>query len=86
MDGGSTVYGWVDEKDIRTEKSSEIMVGDKVRLAPDATVYGKTKKFSSWVYKSDLYVRSITGAKAVVSFYKSGPITGSVDIKYLTKI
>ena len=86
VDGGSTVYGWVNEKDIRTEKSTKIMVGDKVRLASDATVYGKTKKFSSWVYKSDLYVRSITGSKVVVSIYESGAITGSVDIKYLNKI
>ena len=86
VDGGSTVYGWVDEKDIVTEAASEIMVGDKVRLKPDATIYGKTKKFSGWVYKSDLFVRSITKSKATISIYKTGAITGSTDIKNLTKI
>lgn len=85
VDSGSNVYGWVDEKDIVDEKSTDIMVGDKVRLAADATVYGKKTKFSSWVYKSDLYVRSITGANVVVSIYQTGAITGSVDIKYLVK-
>lgn len=82
----STVYGWVDEKDILTEKSTDIMLGDKVRLKSNATIYNKTKKFSDWIYKTDLYVRAINKTKVTVSIYKSGAITGNVDIKYLTKI
>lgn len=83
--GGSNVYGWVDEVDIITDKSTNILVGDKVRLMIDATVYNSTKRFSNWVYKSDLYVRSIDGSKVAVSVKMTGAITGRVDIKYLIK-
>lgn len=61
-------------------------VGDKVKMSSDATVYGKTTKFSSWVYKSTLYVRQIDGNKIVISTQKTGAVTGAVDKKYLTKI
>lgn len=61
-------------------------VGDKVMLKPEATVYNKKTKFSSWVYKTKLYVRQINGDRIVVSTVKTGPITGSVHKKHLTKI
>lgn len=61
-------------------------VGDKVKMSKDATVYGKTKKFSSWVYKSTLYVRQISGDRVVVSTLKIGAVTGAVDKKYLSKL
>ena len=61
-------------------------VGDKVMLKSEATVYNKTTKFSSWVYKTKLYVRQIKGDRVVVSTVKTGPITGSVHKKHLTKV
>ena len=65
--------------------SQELKIGDTVTLSANATVYGKTTRFASWVYKSTLYVRGISGNKITISTLKSGAITGSVDKKYLTK-
>ena len=61
-------------------------VGDTVVLSKNAVVYGTTKKFSSWVYRTQLYVRKVEGAKITVSIFKVGAITGRVDKKYLTKL
>ena len=63
-----------------------LAVGDRVKLAKDATVYGKTKKFSSWVYSKTLYVRQINGNRVVISTVPSGAVTGATDIKYLKKV
>lgn len=60
-------------------------VGDTVALTSDAVVYGKTSKFSSWVYNATLYVRAVEGDKITISTLKIGAVTGSVDKKYLTK-
>ena len=69
------------------EKTEDTLsVGDKVKMATEATIYGKTTKFQSWVYNSTLYVRDIDGSRVVVSTLKTGDITGAVDKKYLTKI
>lgn len=65
--------------------SNTIKVGDVVKMSSNATVYGKTSKFSSWVYSSTLYAREIKGDRVVISTQKTGAITGAVDIKYLTK-
>jgi hypothetical protein len=62
-----------------------LKVGDKVKLTGDATVYGKTAKFASWVYKSTLYVRQIDGDRIVVSILKFGAITGAVNKKHLVR-
>lgn len=83
--GGSTVYGWVDAADIKTEAAA-LAVGDQVKMDKAATVYGTTRKFSSWVYSAKLYVRAISGDRISVSTLKSGAITGNVDKKYLTKV
>ena len=83
--GGSTVYGWVDAADIKTEAAA-LAVGDQVKMDKAATVYGTTRKFSSWVYSTKLYVRAISGDRVSVSTLKSGAITGNVDKKYLTKV
>ena len=61
-----------------TETAYEPKVGDVVMLTPNATVYGKATKFSSWVYKSKLYVRDVDGSRVVVSTQKTGAITGTV--------
>ena len=58
-------------------------VGDKVMLTADATVYGKSTRFSSWVYNTKLYVRQVKDDRVVISTVKSGAITGSVNIKHL---
>lgn len=66
--------------------AASLAVGDKVKLASNAPVYGSSTKFSSWVYSSTLYVRKISGNRIVISTQKTGAITGAVDKKYLTKI
>lgn len=66
--------------------AASLAVGDKVKLASNAPVYGSSKKFSSWVYSSTLYVREISGNRVVISTQKTGAVTGAVDKKYLTKI
>jgi len=60
--------------------------GDKVKMAANAPVYGKTSKFQSWVYGKTLYVRDVDGSRIVVSTQKTGAVTGAVDKKYLTKV
>ena len=57
-----------------------IKVGDKVKMAKSAPVYGKTTKFSSWVYDTLLYVREIKGSRVVISTQATGAVTGAVDI------
>lgn len=66
--------------------AASLVVGDEVKLASNAPVYGSSTKFSSWVYSSTLYVREISGSRIVISTQKTGAITGAVDKKYLTKI
>lgn len=66
--------------------AASLAVGDKVKMTSNAPVYGSSKKFSSWVYSSTLYVREISGNRIVISTQKTGAITGAVDKKYLTKI
>lgn len=69
-----------------TAAEATLAVGDKVKLAAEATVYGSTAKFKSWVYTSTLYVREINGSRVVISTLKTGAVTGATDKKYLTKI
>lgn len=84
-DSTSNVYGWVNASDLSV-KSVELKVGDKVRVGADATVYGKTSKFSAFVYRSILYVRQVDGDRVVISTLPTGAVTGAVDRKYLTKV
>lgn len=66
--------------------AASLAVGDKVKLASNAPIYGSSTKFQSWVYSSTLYVREISGNRIVISTQKTGAVTGAVDKKYLTKI
>lgn len=59
-------------------------VGEQVQLLPDAK-YTSGKKIPSWVFKSKLYVRAISGNNITISTLKSGAITGVVAKKYLAK-
>jgi hypothetical protein len=68
------------------EPTITFAIGDRVKLTSDAVIYGKTKKFSLWVYLSKLYVRQVDGNRIVVSTKKTGAITGAVDKKYLKKV
>ena len=65
---------------------TELAVGDKVKLAEGAPVYGKEYGFSKWVYNAILYVRQINGSRIVVSTKKTGTVTGAVDKKYIIKM
>ena len=71
------------EEDVTPEEV--LKVGDKVKMVTNAPVYGTTKKFASWVYKTVLYVREVKGTRVVVSTKTTGAVTGAVDKKYLTK-
>lgn len=86
--GGSTAYGWINASDIEgaTEAAYIPKKGDKVKITKNAPVYGKSYKFSSWVYNCTLFVREVQGSRIVVSTQKTGAVTGAVDKKYLTKV
>lgn len=65
--------------------SSALKIGDVVTITNGAPVYGKTYKFASWVYRSNLYVRGISGNCITISTQKTGAVTGNVDRKYVVK-
>jgi len=44
-----------------------IVVGSHVRLTPDATVYGRTTRFASFVYSDTWIVLSISGERVVIN-------------------
>ena len=69
-----------------SENKIVLSIGDKVMMQEGAPVYGTTDKFASWVYKTPLYVRQISGGRIVVSTRTSGDVTGAVDRKYLIKM
>lgn len=86
--GGSTAYGWINASDIEgaTEAAYIPEEGDKVKITKNAPVYGRSYKFSPWVYNCTLFVREVQGSRIVVSTQKTGAVTGAVDKKYLTKV
>lgn len=63
-----------------------LKVGDRVKLTPDAVVYGTDTKFYPWVYDETLFVRETSGDRIVVSTRKTGAVTGAVDRKYVVKV
>ena len=75
------------EEDVEpTLPENKFSVGDRVRIADDAPVYGTNKLFSPFVYEVELYIRELEGDRAVVSIQPTGDITGAVDVKYLLPI
>lgn len=73
----------------KVEEPKEVILkeGDMVKMQKDAPVYGETNMlFQSWVYGKVLFVRDIAGDRIVVSTVATGPITGVVHKKYLTKV
>ncbi len=79
-----------DEKaETETDKTSEttaLKKGDKVKLSAEAVVYGTSRRFAAFVYRKTLYVREISGDRAVISTVPTGAVTGAVDKKYLIKV
>lgn len=84
-DGKNAINSAIYSKYLTVVKTTTIKEGDKVKLASNAVVYGTTKKFQDWVYKSTLYAREIKDNRVVISTQKTGTVTGAVDKKYLTK-
>lgn len=66
--------------------STDIKVGDKVKVKSGAYIYGTKNKFESFVYSSTLYVRQINGDRVVISTQKTGAVTGAVSKNDLIKI
>ncbi|MBR5322162.1 MAG: 1,4-beta-N-acetylmuramidase [Clostridia bacterium] len=62
-----------------------VKAGDLVKLSSNGVIYGTNKKFAPFVYTSLLYVRELKNNRAVISVVAEGPVTGAVDVKYLTK-
>lgn len=81
----SAVDSFLSKKTSPSKNNNVIKGGDLVRLSPDAVIYGTNSKFADFVYKNLLYVRELNNNRAVISTVPDGPITGAVDIKYLTK-
>ncbi len=67
------------------KSNDTVKAGDLVRLSDDGVIYGTNKKFAPFVYTSLLYVRELKDNRAVISIVAEGPVTGAVDVKYLTK-
>ena len=60
-------------------------LGQKVKLKAGATYYdGKT--IPSWVFKKELYVRSIGGDRIVISTLATGAVTGAVKASSIEAI
>ena len=67
------------------EEIKKLKVGDKVKLTKNAT-YSNGKSIASFVFNKILYVRNISGENITISIYKTGAITGTVNIKYLERV
>lgn len=72
---------------VSDDPEDKIAVGDRVKMAKGAPVFGEKRTFQSWVYDTILYVRDIDGKNVLVSTHKTGNVyTGRVDLKYLTEV
>ncbi len=86
-DGKNAIMSPICEKYLTLKAETQpIQVGDRVRLHADATVYGSSARYSDWVYRSDLYLRELSGDRAVISTQREGAVTGPVDKKYLERV
>lgn len=77
--GGSTVYGWVDAKDIQVDGA--ITVGSKVKVTKGAKTYtGGGLAF--YVYNNTYTVMQVDGDRVVIGL--NGVVTAAVNSKDLT--
>ncbi len=70
----------------KPDADTVLKCGDRVRMKEGAPIYGTDVPFAPFVYSSTLYVREIAGDRVVVSTVATGPVTGAVARKYLTKV
>lgn len=61
----------------------QFKIGDKVKVAKEATVYGTNSKLSSFVFNNTYQIVEISGNRVVIGI--NGQITAAVDKKYLIK-
>jgi hypothetical protein len=75
-----------DSEDTKVETvpntAKKLQVGDVIQLIPGA-VYTTGKTIPTWLYNKTLYVRQINGDNVTFSYYKTGPVTGTVSKKYI---
>ena len=78
---GSTVYGWVDAKDIQVEGA--VTVGSTVKVKQGAKTY-TGGGLAAFVYSGTYTVMQVDGDRVVIG--KSGVVTAAVNIKDLTLV
>ena len=82
----NAVQSLVDKLMAETKKNqSTVKAGDLAKMKRDGVIYQTQSRFADFVYTSLLYVRQLEGDRAVISILPEGPVTGAVDVKYLTK-
>jgi hypothetical protein len=69
---------------VQTSYNIGLQVGDVVKLTSNAK-YKSGEAVPKWVINSELYIRELQGDNVVISTLKTGPITGAVNKKYVTK-
>lgn len=74
---------YFDYNDIPTD---DIKEGDKIKLDKNATIYGKSTKFSKWVYDMVSTVIEVNGNRVVFSVAPEKGVTGAVHKKYCSKV
>ena len=72
--------------DANVETPPKFYVGDTVKIKDGITTFYDGTSMASWVPKSTLYVRSVSGDCVVISTLKEGAITGSVLASHLVLI
>lgn len=77
--GGSTVYGWVDAKDIQVDGA--VTVGSKVKVTKGAKTY-TGGSLASYVYNNTYTVMQVDGDRVVIGL--NGVVTAAVNSKDLT--
>lgn len=80
--GQLATVGWVCLDYVK--KVDNLKIGDSVRVAADAVVYGTGMKWDAWVYNAVFVVRNINGNKITIAPALTGAITGNVDRKYIS--
>ena len=87
----NTKHTWEDFKKALEEPKEEpkketvqatFKEGDKVTVKKGAKWYDGEEPHS-WVYNATFYIRELVRDRAVISIYKTGAITGAINIKYL---
>lgn len=80
---GSTVYGWVDAKDVASI-TGNIAVGDKVKVQKGAKTY-TGGNLASFVYSTVYLVREVKGDRVVIAPKATGAVTAAVKMSDLIK-